>query len=202
MNTNIVDRLSSVDIEEQIQHDVNEILAQENTINTPLKGILRKPEENLMNDANLKKNLTIVAIILFIILLLPLTFCDLYFGFTDISCSKEKPPGLNINLQLYLLLSGFMSTIIIIGCLLGICYLSYLKINNDNICLICFGSTFIILLSLFQIIWNILGAIIFWSYVYIKGNCNKQFSTYMFISLIIKLIGNLLSIQNLNKNKK
>jgi thiamine transporter ThiT len=75
------------------------------------------------------------------------------------------------------------------------------KFNNDNFCLTCFTSTFMVITSIFQLIWNVIGSIVFWGYIYTDGNCNTQFSTYVCVSLIIKLIGNLLSVLNYKKDK-
>lgn len=37
-------------------------------------------------------------------------------------------------------------------------------------------------------IWHIIGAVIFWGTLYPKKICDKSISTYLFISLIIKLL--------------
>ena len=38
------------------------------------------------------------------------------------------------------------------------------------------------------LIWNILGAVIFWGSIYATNHCSKQVSTYIFVSLIIKFV--------------
>lgn len=57
---------------------------------------------------------------------------------------------------------------------------------------------------LFDLIWDILGAIVFCGIIYEEDICNKNISTYIFVSSIIKLSGNLMTILYLQqiKNKK
>jgi hypothetical protein len=59
---------------------------------------------------------------------------------------------------------------------------------NDNMCVIIWAFVFIGLLGIFALIWNILGAVIFWGYIYGNGNCGRKVSTYLFVSLIIKFV--------------
>jgi hypothetical protein len=190
---NNIERIISVDPEslEEINDETKKI--------SPLKGILKKTKNN--DDSYiLHVKLKIIFLVLNLILLTPLTFFDLYFGFTDNYCSKKQPSGLNINLSLYLLVSGFTKAYIILSIIIGICYISYSKINNKNICLLCFASI-VFAVILFQTIWNILGAVVYCGYIHHNKICNNTFSSYMFISLIIKIAFNLLTILNYNRNR-
>lgn len=172
-------------------------------IQTPLKGILKKPEEYIYEQKRIEVRLfKLCFILLFIVIMTPIIFCDLYFGFTDISCSRENPDKLDINLRLYLIVSGFvgLSTLFII--LIIIILFDHNTNSESNILDIYYYqfSILFILISLFNLIWNIIGGIVFWEYNYGTSKCNKTISTYLFVSLIIKFVGSLFTSQ-LNKKK-
>lgn len=172
-------------------------------IQTPLKGILKKPEEYIYEQKRIEVRLfKLCFILLFIVIMTPIIFCDLYFGFTDISCSRENPDKLDINLRLYLIVSGFvgLSTLFII--LIIIILFDHNTNSKSNILDIYYYqfSILFILISLFNLIWNIIGGIVFWEYNYGTSKCNKTISTYLFVSLIIKFVGSLFTSQ-LNKKK-
>lgn len=172
-------------------------------IQTPLKGILKKPEEYIYEQKRIEVRLfKLCFILLFIVIMTPIIFCDLYFGFTDISCSRENPDKLDINLRLYLIVSGFvgLSTLFII--LIIIILFDHNTNSESNILDIYYYqfSILFILISLFNLIWNIIGGIVFWEYNYGTSKCDKTISTYLFVSLIIKFVGSLFTSQ-LNKKK-
>jgi len=48
---------------------------------------------------------------------------------------------------------------------------------------------------------KLLGSVTFWGSIYKGGHCDSETSTYIYVSLIIKLIGNLIALQQ-NSNKK
>jgi hypothetical protein len=203
-NDNDINRLSSIGLDLECQIEIKEENLIQQNEKIQLKGILKNKDGNNFDNEIIQDILMkILFIIGIIIICVPITFCDLYFGFTDNSCSKKEPPGLSINLKLYLLVSGFIELLILIGSLFIICSSKQLnKISNKNICIVFCGSLIILLVSLFQIIWNILGSFVFWGYIYENGDCNKEFSTYIFVSLLIKLIINLLTLKNFKKNKE
>jgi len=185
----------NVDVETQIS-EINQI---------QLKGILiRHAEKSAEQAATESCILKICKSLIVIVIITPITICDLYFGFTDTTCSREEPDELAISLRLYLLASGFSSAVAMLLLLCGICLIGPTdKINDSNCCMVCCGSFGLITASLFGLIWNILGAIVFWGYIYGNGNCDKTFSTYVFVSLIIKLISLLTGmLSNKKENKK
>jgi hypothetical protein len=163
-----------------------------------LKGILKKSHD--VEDET-RTGLMIIKLfttLLMIVLMTPIIVCDIYFGFSDNSCINEMPDGLNYTMKLYLLVSGFMG----LSWLLFIIYTtSSLSINNDNTTsIICAGCIGLIVL-IFNLIWNILGAVTFWGSIYKGGHCDSKTSTYIYVSLIIKFVGTLISLQQ-NSNKK
>jgi hypothetical protein len=164
-----------------------------------LKGILKKSHDE---DDDTRTGLMIIKLfttLLMIVLMTPIIVCDIYFGFSDHSCINEMPDGFNYTMKLYLLVSGFMGLSWLLFIIYTTCSLS---INNDNnqTSIICAGCIGLIVL-IFNLIWNILGAVTFWGSIYKGGHCDSETSTYIYVSLIIKLIGNLIALQQ-NSNKK
>ena len=195
-----MDSINMSDLEGQY-HNINN--TQSNVSNLPLRGILKKPELNISieNDTAGLIAMKICTTILIIIIMVPIIIADLHFGYTDDSCINDEPKNLNISMKLYLLVSGFVGLGSMIGLVVNICCIST---NADLlfINLICAGFI-LYAVGLFHIIWNILGAIIFWGSIYKEGNCTKNVSTYIFVSLIIKIIGNLFGIlQNYSQKKR
>lgn len=198
MNSDSQDKLSEVVIDIESQNGMKESLVRETII--PLKGILKKSDEQFKNMAAENFIEKICISLLVIIIILPFIICDLYFGFTDHSCSREQPNELAINLRLYLIVSGFVDILATIIILTGLNCVNTEKLTNSGICALCCGTIGLLFIIIFNTIWNILGAVVFWKYIYGNGNCDKTFSTYVFISLIIKLLGVLFGHQ-LNKKK-
>jgi hypothetical protein len=170
-------------------------------IHLPLRGILKKPEENSFDDKKIKERLSRLCLGLIIfVCMTPMIFCDLYFGFNDTICSKEQPDELAINLKLYLIVSSFIRFSAMTVMLMTITCVDTDKISNLGTCFMFCGSLTIICLALFNIVWDILGAVVFWGYIYGNGNCDKTFSTYVFVSLIIKFGADLFAYQVNKKN--
>jgi len=172
-------KLSEIMIDIERQNEIKENITNE--LQVPLKGILRKSDEHVEN-MEVEKNLFRLCFRLLILaIVLPIIVCDLYFGFTDTSCSNKRLDVLTLIIKLYLIGSGF----------LGVCVI-LITIFEQGVCFIS--------LTLFNMVtWNILGAIVFWFYIY--GNCNKTFSTYVFVSLIIKFATILLSYKFTQKKR-
>ena len=161
-----------------------------------LKGILKK--SNRVED-DTRTGLVVIKIcttLLMIVLMTPIVVCDLYFGFSHDSCINEMPDGFNYTMKLYLLVSGFMGLSWLIFTIYTTCSLS----TNNQTSIICAGCIGLFVL-IFNLIWNILGAVTFWGSVYKGGHCDSKTSTYIYVSLIIKFVGTLISLQQ-NSNKK
>jgi len=190
MNPIVIQFVDSSDIEVGVNNQIN----YKKCI---LKGILHKP--NHEEDETLK-NLMVIkifGIIVIVITLIPLIVCDIYFGFIDNYCINEMPNGLNYTLKLYLLVSGFMELIWLIVGIYTICLLS---ITNNDITKFVYVNQFINFGLIFNLIWNILGAVTFWGSIYNKGICNSTTSTYIYVSLVIKFVSTVVGlIQNFKK---
>ena len=164
-----------------------------------LKGILKKSCDMDDEIRTGKMVIKMCTTLLFIVLTTPIIVCDLYFGFSDHSCINEMPDGFNYTMKLYLLVSGFIGLSWLLFMIYTTCSLSN---NNDNnqTSIICAGCIGLIVL-IFNLIWNILGAVTFWGSVYKGGHCDSKTSSYIYVSLIIKLVGTLIALQQ-NSNKK
>jgi len=192
---NIPDDLESQTIKNKL---ITQTIGSNNEI--PLKGILKKTSSFSEEHDVLIMNCFIKFFsgAFIIIICIPIIFCDLYFGFTDNSCIKEMPNGLNYTLKLYLLVSGFT---VFLAMLFSICVVCLLSDNiAKNKAKIIFVKYFGMFGVVFQIIWNILGAATFWGTIYKEGNCSLNISTYIYISLIVKIIINLINLRQVLKN--
>jgi hypothetical protein len=184
--------------------DLNDIESQmdkvtQNTIeNQPrLKSILKRTSAD--QDEEVARKIVVYAIwIVVLIICLPIIICDLYFAYKDETCLNDYPANIDLNLKQYLIVSAFTSLIIVNVYMTLMNYFTKDK-YNDNLCLIISSFVFIGLLGIFALIWNILGAVVFWGYIYGNGNCSRKVSTYLFVSLIIKFV---FTVQSYKSTKK
>ena len=184
--------------------DLNDIESQmdkvtQNAVDNPhrLKSILKRTSVEQDND--IARKIVIYSVwIVNLIICLPIIICDLYFAYTDETCVNEYPANIDINMKQYLIVSAITSFVIINAYMLLIN--SFAKEEyTDNFCCVILAFVFIGLLGIFALIWNILGAVIFWGSIYGEGHCSRKVSTYLFVSLIIKFV---FTIQSYKSAKK
>ena len=165
------------------------------------KGILKNKNQAIENDAKYQMNVINVFIIFIAaIFVSPFIICDLIFGYNDDSCVDVYPENISfMSMKIYLLVSGYfaisMLTIIIINCFIAN------GNEGDNIVSIAILSIIFHISRVFLVIWNIIGAIIFWGTLNKQNLCSKSVNTYLFVSLIIKLFGNFCNVM-MNNSKK
>ena len=124
--------------------------------------------------------------------------CDLIFGYSDDSCIDTYPENLNlVNMKTYLLVSSYYTIGFLTVIYINLCFMS--ENNDTNVILFSFLSIMKNLSQVFLVIWNIIGAIIFWGTLNQRELCSKNINTYLFVSLIIKLLVN---FYNIISNKK
>ena len=197
------DRLDTINMSDDLESQKTNLRDKflENYLEIPLKGILKKQSSFAEEDDTLMLNrfISFGTCVIMVIIFVPMVFCDLYYGFTDKSCINEMPDGLNYTMKLYLLVSGFCGLVSMLISICIACSLTYNNTNDEK--KILYAKLFGILCSLFQIIWNILGATTFWGTIYKEGNCDLTISTYIYISLIVKIVCNLFNITD-KINKK
>jgi hypothetical protein len=154
---------------------------------------------SIKNTANKQETVAKAFISIIIIIIgFPIIFCDLYYAYNDNSCVKDYPNTLNINMKTYLLVNGYYSIATIICIILWISCISFENIDK-KVYLIQLPSMIEMFVILFITIWNIIGAVIFWGKLYKEEKCDKNVSTYLFISLIIKLLSNSMALNKLKK---
>lgn len=160
-----------------------------------IKGILKNSQQD-DSDGNIDYLLRYISLTIIFIFIVPLVFGDLYFVFTDTTCKYYEPKELTLSVGIYLLVSGFMGIMIIISYLTGIClfYNNQKKIKYANFGIKLCISFIVVIITLFNSIWNIIGAILFWGIIYNDDVCGSDISTYLSISLVIKLVSNLFTI--------
>jgi hypothetical protein len=194
------DALSNISISDLEAQIIGNLVSQNEEAKTEaLRGILRRETPEAI-ELDLQDSVLKACSILFIVIICtPIIISDLYFGFTDTSCVNDMPAGLEISMKLYLLVSGFVSLTAMVVYIKCISLFSSLDENNANLFCVYFTS---LIVQTFHIIWTILGAIVFWGTIYGEKKCDKNVSTYIFVSLIIKFVGNLVGIMKSNSEKK
>jgi hypothetical protein len=166
------------------------------------KGILKNKNQDMENDTQFQMNVINVCIIFIAALFVsPFIICDLVFGYNDDSCVDIYPENLSfVNMKIYLLVSGYfaisMLTIILINCFIAN------GNEGDNIVSIAILSILFHISRVFLVIWNIIGAVIFWGTLNKQNYCSKSTNAYLFVSLIIKLFGNFCNIMMSNNKKE
>jgi len=131
-------------------------------------------------------------------LIMPCVICDLFFALTDKTCVNENVE--NINLKQYLLGTGLFALLFAIISIICICIISKKNTENDQLSIM-FLYIVNIIGTIFTIVWNIIGAVIFWGSIYKENICSKEITTYLFVVLIIRLLSIYGFIQQLNNKK-
>jgi hypothetical protein len=169
------------------------------------KSILKK-ENMFEKNGRIAVGERIIKLIFTLIIILlasPIIICDFYFGLNDKSCVEEMPNKLAFNLQIYMVVSAAVSLFMVGLLLLSGCKISTSNSESKNGCIICLLTLVTSFCNIFHTIWNILGGIVFWEFVYKNNLCDKNVSTYLFVSLIMKYVMNYFALNNMfKKNEK
>ncbi len=174
----------------------------ENGINDKNDKVVNNSYNNILMDKEKELNNLNYCLICYVVTFsMPLIVCDLYFGFSNDDCLTKYSRNLNFKLKTYLLVSGFLGLIVVIIYIIVMNHIKYIKFNEEENLIVLFcGIILHSIIGIFSIIWNILGAVLFWDYIYPNRMCNSQLSTYLFVSLIIKLIGSLSLLKSNNND--
>jgi hypothetical protein len=122
----------------------------------------------------------IVYTIRTVIFVTPIIVIDLYFAYNDDSCVNLQFTDTNINLRSYLIVSGFSGILGIVGAFICLYYKS-LIIRPKLIPIL---ETIYIL---FNLMWNIIGALIFWGTMD-NSICKNGIHNYLTSFIILKSI--------------
>lgn len=178
-------------------------LVNNNNITVPeVKSILKRTNREIENDNKIKTFiLQFIGILFAALFVSPFIICDLVFGYNDDSCVDIYPENMSfINMKIYLLVSGYLAIGLLTCIIINLYFATDDNIGN-NIILVAFLSIVLYVSQVFFVIWNVLGAVIFWGTLNKHNYCSKSINTYLFVSLIMKLFANFCNIMA-NKDKK
>ena len=173
-----------------------------NISNPELKSILKKPSREIERNNKIRSFiLQFIGILFAALFVSPFIICDLVFGYNDDSCVDIYPENISfMNMKIYLLVSGYLA-IGLLSCIIINLYFATDDNIGENIIKFAFLSIVLYISQVFFIIWNILGAVIFWGTLNKHNYCSKSINSYLFVSLIMKLFANFCNIMA-NKDKK
>lgn len=145
----------------------------------PIPNISNNPIIDTYNEDLTIWKLKLCLCLTIIFIGLPMSFCDLYFGYNDNSCVSNPNNNIEVNLYYFLIVSGWINIGMIFTGIIGIVLL-----NSITTTIMCFIG---LLTSLFSFCWNIIGGVIFWSYID-NSTCSHNVFDYVFASLVIKYV--------------
>jgi len=133
----------------------------------------------------------IIYIIVVGCLSLPLATLDLIYAYRDHSCVGIYPQHryMHINMQDYLVVHGYLSGMIFLYKMCLICKYVTREGVFDEIVLK--QDACQLLVRCFLMVWNILGAIVFFGELCRTTSCNKAVFNYLFVSILIKITVNI-----------
>ena len=156
---------------------------------TPVQN---KTKYDIENQCSINKSIMCIitlTILLCVSFIVPFAICDLYYSLNDNTCVDKYSKAANVNMQTYLFISGILEIVLIVVMSVTIVWFTKVDGNKDyEAIVLCCGFSPIIIISLFLFAWDIVGAVVFWGHVYELGNCSQTTSTYIFASLLIKLV--------------
>lgn len=115
---------------------------------------------------------------------LPFIVADLYYSYSYADeCLTQTIPDL-LTLKNWLFVSGWTNlSFLSLALAAGICAVRT-GMDTDNCLFMFFRLSF----SIFQLVWLILGAIIFWKYLEPTSSCSGSLSAYMWTRLILGFV--------------
>ena len=167
-------------------------------IGVTIKGILKEKEcaktSLIKKDAHAEICGKCCAAFFMTSIMSPFIICDLYFAFTDNSCSDQQNK-IDVTMRAYLFVSGIIGLIFITVVNFQICLLK-LDDNKDKHknmierdesfganCLKLFGYIY----RMFHLAWLMVGCIMFWGYMDIS-KCSTAIYSYLLARFIIAII--------------
>ena len=153
-----------------------------------LKSILKKPYKERPYAVHIIKYM--ISFVTFL-LCFPIVICDMYYGYSKDSCVEEYPAKLNINMKIYLVVGAYANMLIMVLVICSISCLSRRNSRSMHLYMVTVPKLIVTYGSLFLLAWNIIGSGIFWGMLYNKNLCSSNISTYLFVTLVVKLVCNL-----------
>ena len=178
---------------EIIVHSDNSSNNSNNNSNANIKGILKKPKNDI-NEQDIMLCVKSFAFLMLLSITVPFIVCNLYYAYNDTSCVTINPRQFSINLKMYLALDGIVGAIALFIIIFAACCIKEEPNSSNNFCLNMFGN----ITTAFGIAWTIIGAIIFWKLID-NRECDRAVYNYISAQLIIKFICYSLRIYSNNK---
>jgi hypothetical protein len=115
---------------------------------------------------------------------LPFIISDLYYSYsyTD-PCLSQSIPSLP-TLGIWLAVNGWVNLGFLIVVIIVLIFFMKEKIDINNLTLYVN-----IITGCFGLAWLVIGSVLFWKYLQPNGSCSSSLSTYMWVRLIIGLLG-------------
>ena len=175
------------------------------TVNTEFQDVeinMYQPNENTEQIFNRNQNIfTELICHLFILSAFPIPFLDLYYAYNNILCNYNIQT-INISIQSYLLISGYISIgviIFVLGVIILMCHKNIysILINSYFTCVL---WTVIFLIYSFIILWNLICVFTLLELSYVKNNnCSNNMIVYVITTIIIKFCVSFFEIIHLCK---
>lgn len=112
---------------------------------------------------------------------------DLIYASENEPCVSTFVDGFTFNLSTWLKVDAALR-IVVCGSLFLVGIAACIKISLGYAAL-CIVLVFIVLYTIFQLIWLIVGSVLFWGKLNPLGICTGGVQSYMFANLIINLLG-------------
>jgi hypothetical protein len=135
----------------------------------------------------------------FIILLLiysPFIVCDLYFGYTHISCQDIVSPHMDLTIGMWLKVNGYL----LVSMLFVPLFFPF--IDEKNKCVTISAWVISRLSRIFVLSWLIVGAILFWRDIEPLGKCDKSVNSYIWARLIMGIVAFIIALKSDNNKNK
>ncbi len=142
--------------------------------------------ETIVVSNKAKRAFSIAFSIIIIAFTCPIAIADLVYGSKQDECLSEYPESIHLNMKRYLITSGVLALLTCIYMIVNVCYI--IEHTEITIMMMVLNIVFVLTIQIFSVIWNILGSIVFWKFIYPEGNCSEDVSNYLFATLVIKLV--------------
>ena len=135
------------------------------------------------------------------VLALPFIVCDLYYAYTDTTCVDLPITNYSISfpLGMWLKVNGYLALTMIVVLIL----IAVLICCTEKALLLFIGYLFLtFIVSLFNIAWLIVGAVMFWGYLYPNSLCQSSVTGYVFARLILGCISVFINLFTARRQQK
>lgn len=142
---------------------------------------------------NVKSKMIMISFSIILVMFMgTIGIMDLVYAYSGDNCLNEYRGDIHLNMKTYLIVSGLHT---ILWCFIVI-FTLFLVNNNNELSdgYILLNVLIIIFSGIFNIIWNIIGFIVFFNFVYPSGSCGRDLSAYVYLTIIIKLVCDYINI--------